>query len=176
VFEKTAAMTETKQAIAGVAPRQLGEVTVMTVWPTMAALAPGRMLGLLYARNVHSAWGNLLTFKNLVVLVTLPIPILFWAWGILPFRCLRYRLTNRRLIIARGYTSVEVASVGLDQFDTIETQILPGQDFFHAGDLVFKRGPIETFRLQGVSRPETFRQTCLKANQSYVGVTRAMKK
>lgn len=169
-------MTATKQAIAGVAPRQLGEVTVMTVWPTLASLGPGRMLGLLYARNVQSAWGNLLTFKNLVVLVTLPIPILLWTWTILPFRCLRYRLTNRRLIIERGYTSVEVASVGLDQFDTIETQILPGQSFYHAGDLVFKRGPIETFRLQGVSRPETYRQTCLKAHQSYVGVTRAMGK
>jgi hypothetical protein len=167
-------MTATKQAIPGVAPRQLGEVTVMTVWPTLASLGAGRMLGMLYARDVRSAWGNLLTIKNLIVLVTLPIPLMLWVITILPFVCVRYRLTNRRLIIERGYTAKEVASVPLDQFDVIELQVLAGQDFYHAGDLVFKRGAIETFRLQGVSRPETFRQTCLKAHQSYVGVTKAI--
>jgi hypothetical protein len=32
---------------------------------------------------------------------------------------------------------------------------------------------METLRLLGVSRPETFRQTCLKAHAAYVGVQQA---
>jgi hypothetical protein len=35
---------------------------------------------------------------------------------------------------------------------------------------VFRLGQTETFRIAGVPRPETFRQTCLKANMSFVGV------
>ena len=36
--------------------------------------------------------------------------------------------------------------------------------------VLFRRGAIETLRLPGVSRPEPFRQTCLKVRQSYVSV------
>jgi hypothetical protein len=38
---------------------------------------------------------------------------------------------------------------------------------------VFRLGQTETFRIAGVQRPETFRQTCLKAHQSFVGVAQA---
>jgi hypothetical protein len=33
---------------------------------------------------------------------------------------------------------------------------------------------VETFRLEGVSRPEAFRSTCMKAHMGYVGVKKAM--
>ena len=49
----------------------------------------------------------------------------------------------------------------------------PGQAWFKAGDLVFRQGQTETFRIAGVPRPETFRQTCLKAHLSFVGVAQA---
>jgi hypothetical protein len=38
-----------KQAIPGVAPAQLQEVTVMTVWPSLSAMAFGRFWGRLFA-------------------------------------------------------------------------------------------------------------------------------
>ena len=38
---------------------------------------------------------------------------------------------------------------------------------------VFKQGAVETFRIWGVPRPETFRHTCLKAQMSFVGVQQA---
>jgi hypothetical protein len=65
-------------------------------------------------------------------------------------------------------------SIDLDKFDTIEIEQLPGQKWFQAGDLIFKQGVVEMFRLEGVSRPEAFRQTILKAHRSYVGVKRAL--
>ena len=64
----------------------------------------------------------------------------------------------------------EIKSIALDRFTGIDLVVQPGQAWFKAGDLVFRNGLIETFRIDGVPRPETFRQTCLKANMSFVGV------
>jgi len=70
--------------------------------------------------------------------------------------------------------NAEVKAIELDRFDSIEIDCKPGQAWFAAGDLVFKRGDVETFRLEGVSRPESFRQTCFKSHLSYVGVKQAL--
>ena len=57
----------------------------------------------------------------------------------------------------------------LDGFDAIDIELLPGQDWLHAGELVFRRDGSEVFRLSGVSRPEVFRQVCLKARRALLG-------
>jgi len=57
--------------------------------------------------------------------------------------------------------------VELSRFDAIDVIVRPGQAWYPAGDLIFRKGQVETFRLEGVSRPETFRQTCLKAHHGY---------
>jgi len=89
------------------------------------------------------------------------VPLLAEALGEpVPMPCIRF--------------DAEVKSIELDRFDVIEIDCKPGQEWFAAGDLVFKRGDVETFRLEGVSRPESFRQTCLKSHQSYVGVKQAL--
>jgi hypothetical protein len=88
----------------------------------------------------------------------------------------RYTLTNRRVIIQRGLLAEETQSVALDRFDTIELRVLPGQAWYHAGDLVFRQGDVETFRLAAVSRPEAFRQAGLKARTAYVSVKRALER
>jgi hypothetical protein len=104
----------------------------------------------------------------------IPPAIGLFAWGLMPGVCRRYRLTNRRVIVEKGLRGVEERSVSLDGFDSIEVQVLPGQEWFPAGELIFRKGTQETLRLNGVSRPETFRQTCLKARMSFVGVKKAM--
>ena len=71
---------------------------------------------------------------------------------------------------------VEMKSVKLDRFDTVEIEQRPGQGWYDAGDLVFKQDGVETFRLAGVSRPEAFRQTCVKSHMSYVGVQQALER
>jgi hypothetical protein len=89
------------------------------------------------------------------------VPLLAEAMGEpVPMPCLRFDAT--------------VKSIELDRFDTIEIDCKPGQAWFAAGDLVFKRGDVEVFRLEGVSRPEPFRQTCSKSAMSYVGVKQAL--
>jgi len=160
-----------KQAIAGVAPPELSEVTVMTVWPSVAATACGRLLGRLMAIEA-GFW--IISVGRLFALAAAPLGAMLYFYLRAPGIVRRYRLTNRRVAILAGIRPEVERYVDLDRFDTIEVEILPGQAWYHAGDLVFRRGDIETFRLPAVSRPETFRQTCLKSRMSYAGVRKAM--
>ncbi len=243
-----------KQAIAGVTPSQLDEVTVMIVWPSIARYPSGRFLGRLYSIDVGF---YIFTVGNFLALASIPHAIALYFYRLLPslvgapWHGSRYQLTNRRVLelrsevnfgpgsrwmrIAAGVSllvfslivwllaqqlalgwqfpgsllgwlvtllclagvlgglaplvaevagspvpmpcftfAAEVKSIELDRFDTIEIERRPGQHWFDAGDLVFKLGNVETFRLEGVSRPESFRHTCLKSHQSFVGVKQAL--
>jgi hypothetical protein len=180
-----------KQAIAGVAPVELGEVTIMTVWPSMAQWPLGRMIGRIC--RTRPVW-----LGRVLALATIPLALVLFFVRILPppvpgYFNRRFRLTNRRLIEVQDRLSARalrpagvpvfpwprftynhaVRDVELDRFDAIDVVVLPGQEWYPAGDLVFRLGSTETFRIRGVQRPETFRQTCLKAHQAFVLVKRA---
>jgi hypothetical protein len=173
------------QAIAGVSPPTQGETTIMTVWPTLAATAYGRWWGRRFANKVGlTIFGIPFTFGRFLALVSIPfilplyfhmliprLPLVVFGWP--NPACLRYRLTNRRLLIEQPFGGGEQQSVSLDRFDTITLEVLPGQEWYPAGDLIFRNGQIETFRLSGVPHPEPFRQTCLKAHYGFVGVQKA---
>jgi hypothetical protein len=173
-----------KQAISGVAPSQLKEVTAMTVWPSLSATAFGRFWGRLFAWDVgFRLFGVPLTLGRLFALASIPFMLAlyflmrlprfpFVLIGIRNPWCWVYRLTNRRVVVENPF-GAEIKSVSLDRFDAIDIAVQPGQAWFKAGDLVFRQGQTETFRIWGVPRPETFRQTCLKARNSYVGVKQA---
>jgi hypothetical protein len=173
-----------QQPIAGVAPTQFKEVTVMTVWPSLSATTFGRFWGRLFAIEVgFPVFGIPLTIGRLMALVSIPFMVALYFLmrlprfpgviiGIKNHFCWVYRLTNRRVVMENPF-GAEIKSVSLDRFDAIDIVVEPGQAWFKAGDLVFRMGPVETFRIWGVPRPETFRHTCLKANMSFVGVQKA---
>ncbi len=158
-----------KQAIAGVTLPSQGEVTIMTVWPSISMFGLGRTLGELFSIR---AGFYVLTVGNLIALASIPVALALYA--VRTF--IRYRLTNCRIIDERGPKAEEVGSVDLDRFDSIEIVVRPGQAWYDAGDLVFRLGKVETFRLEGVSRPAAFRATCLKAHAGFVGVKNALAK
>lgn len=179
-----------KQAIAGVSPSEVSEVTVMEVWPSIAKFRLGRFLGQLFAIK---AGIYIFRVGNLFALLGIPFALALYFFRLAPSlfgNALHggfYRLTNRRVIVLRNEIKfagaailpkfvfgVEVKSVELDRFDAIDIEQLPGHHWYEAGDLVFRREGIETFRLEAVSRPEAFRHTCLKSHASYVGVKRAL--
>lgn len=156
----------------------------MTVWPSLSATGFGRFWGRLFALEYgFRIFGVPLTVGRLTALASIPFMLAlyflmrlprfpFILIGIKNPFCWHYRLTNRRLVVENPFGD-EIKSVALDRFDSIETVIEPGQAWFKAGDLVFRQGATETFRIWGVPRPETFRQTCLKARMSFVGVQQA---
>ena len=137
-----------KQAIAGVAPTQFDEVTVMTVWPSNAAFGIGRILGSLYSIN---AGFYIFRLGHLVALASIPVAAALFFFRVAPFVGTRYRVTNRRVIVERGISGKEEKSVELDRFDEIEVVVRAGQAWYSAGDLIFRNGETETFRLDGVS-------------------------
>lgn len=178
-----------KQAIAGVVPAAVAERTVMEVWPSICAFPSGRFLGRAYETpgGVYP-----ITVGNVIALLSIPHALALYFYRLLPsvfgapLYGTRYMLTNRRVVELRNEISAsdrfpfftfkygaEVKSVDLDRFDVIEIDQQPGQRWFDAGDLVFKLDGVETFRLDGVSRPEAFRQTCTKSQMSFVGVKQA---
>jgi hypothetical protein len=173
------------QAIAGVAPEQVAEVTIATVWPTLGATAYGRWWGRRFANQLGlTVFGVPLTLGRLLALVSIPfilplyfhmlvprLPFILFGWP--NAACQRYRLTNRRVLIEQPFGGGEQQSVSLDRFDTVTLEVLPGQEWYPCGDLIFRNGPIETFRLAGVPHPEPFRQTILKARQGHSGVGKA---
>ena len=139
---------------------QINETTVRTVWPTIAATGVGRLVGRL--ADVKLGLGSFLTLGNLAALATIPISLAVFAWQLMPMICRRYKLTTRQIIIQNGLTAVDGPAIGLDEFDSIEIELLPGQAWHHAGELLFLRAGSEVFRLSGVSRPEPFRHLCLE--------------
>jgi hypothetical protein len=166
-----ATVTSEVQPIAGVSPAQLSEATVMTVWPSVARYGLGRTLGSLYAIT----WPDIYIFRlgHLLALLFIPVSLVLFFVRIAPGIGTRYRLTNRRIVVERGLTGKEDKSVDLDRFDSVEIVVQPGQAWYDAGDLVFKLGNVETFRLEGVSRPAAFRATCIKSQMAHAGVKQA---
>ena len=161
----------TMQLISGVVPPSVAEATVMTVWPSVGSTSLGQALGRLY--RIKSGLGPI-SVGRLALLATIPLGMMLYLSLRLPWAIRRYRLTNRRVTVERGITPQVEQYVDLDRFDSIDLVVHPGQEWYDCGDLVFRRGQIETLRLPGVSRPEPFRRICLEVRQSYVGVAEAM--
>lgn len=144
----------------------------MTVWPTIGATEAGRLVGRLAA--IRIGLGSFFTLGTILAVATIPISLAVFAWQLMPVVCRRYTLTDRRIIIRKGLSAVDEASVELDQFDVIEVQVLSGQKWHRSGDLVFRQDGTEVFRLRGVSRPEVFRQVCLKVQDALISVRRVV--
>jgi hypothetical protein len=163
-----------KHPIAGVTPPELDETTSTVVWPSIGAYGLGRLVGRL--SGLRAGWG-FFTLGKLMALLTIPLSLAVYIWKVLPYVCRRYRLTNRRIAIQKGYSAKDVASIGLDEFDSIEVRRLGGQAWLRSGEMVFlaRRGASdpggqEVFRLSGVPRPEVFCQVCLEARTALLAV------
>lgn len=157
-----------KQAIAGVVPIDEEEAAVATVWPSLSVYRLGRMIGQLCAIR----WPDLyiLRLGNLMALLSIGPAIILYFWRVLPVTGIRYCLTNRRIVVQKGMRGVEDRSIDLDAFDSIETETSPGQEWYHASDLVFKSDGTEKFRLESVPYPEAFRHSCLATRAAFIGV------
>jgi len=143
----------------------------MTTWPSIGATPFGQTLGRAYSNK--AGIGNVLNVGNFIALISIPQALLLYAINFNPWTCRRFRLTNRRIVIERGLRAKVEQEVLLDNFDAITFQQLPGQAWFRCADLIFTKGKVETFRLDGVPHAESFRQTCLKTMRGFAGVKKA---
>jgi hypothetical protein len=128
----------------------------------------GRLVGQII--GVEPRWDRFLLLRKVLALATIPVGLAVFAWQLLPYVCRRYRLSNLRLVVQKGLQARDERQIALDQFDTIAVEVLPGQAWLNAGDLVLKRADVEVFRLAGVSRPEAFRMVCCKTRDAMLSV------
>jgi hypothetical protein len=156
-----------KGPVSGVVPPSVAEATIMTVWPSVAATSLGWTLGLLY--RIKEGFGPV-SIGRVALLATVPLGLMLYLSMRAPWAIRRYRLTNRRVVVEQGINPQVKQFVLLNGFDAIDVEVSSGQEWYAAGDLVFRRGPVETLRLPGVSRPESFRRVCLEAQQAYGSV------
>ena len=155
-----------EETVADKLPRNLEEREMTTVWPTIGAYALGRVVGQLGAIPIGV---GPLTVGNLMALLTIPISLTIYGWQLMPFVCRRYKLTDRQILIQRGLANLQTEEVIiLDEFDSIEIDVQPGQAWLHSGDLIFKHQDKPVLRLRSVLRPEIFRHTCLTARETLV--------
>lgn len=163
-------------AIAGVAPTDGVETTVMTVWPSVAGMRlAGFPVGKMIGQLLNNKTGfYIFTLGNLFALLVIPVALVLYFKRVGPFVATRYRVTNKRILVERGLAGVEEKAVAFDKFDKIDIEIAPGDEWFKAGDLVFRQGEVERFRLEGVNRPDAFREVCWKSHTAYVGIQRAL--
>ncbi|MEN6451084.1 MAG: PH domain-containing protein [Thermoguttaceae bacterium] len=156
------------QPVAGVTPADLAEVTCKVVWPTIGATRAGRLVGRLAA--VRIGIGEFFTLGKLLAVAMIPLALVVFCWQLMPYVCRRYALTNRRVIIRKGLLPMDERWIEHDEFDSIDVEVLPGQAWLYAGDLVFRHGGNEVLRLAGVSRPEVFRHVCMTVRNAMVNI------
>jgi hypothetical protein len=150
----------------------LPEATMKTIWPSIGAKAPGRIVGLMAGFTPPGDRFRIL--GRLGAAVSIPLALCVYAWMRMPGVIRRYRITNHRLLVLAGLSMRVKTELNLDAFDSIRIEVLSGQAWLNAGDLVFSSQGQDLLRLPGVGRPEVFRMACLKAQAALVAVDRVL--
>jgi hypothetical protein len=144
------------QAITGLMTPEAGEARVREVWPSVA-----KSLGL-------AGLGRALTRTILLAPLAWAMMASFYFGKLLPFLATRYTLTNRRLMIRRGWTGKPTHEVALADIDDVRVVTNSNSDFFRAGDLeIVNKGQL-ALRLAGVPEPESFRHAILNTRNAWV--------
>ena len=144
------------------------ETTVTTEWPSICVYPSGKWLGKLYSIRWPDI--SILRIGNLLALLSIPHALLLYFSRVVPKTGIRYRLTNRRLLVERGMGHEVERSIELESFDDVQAEQLAGQAWYDAADLVLFQAGEEVFRIGSVCHPETFRQILLKTQRAYVSV------
>lgn len=144
----------------------------MTVWPTIGAFPLGRKVG--HLCGLSAGIGKFFTLGKLMALATIPVSLGLFFWRLTPGVAKRYVLTTKRVVVQKGLGAVDAEAIDLGDFDTIAVEVLPGQEFLRAGDLVFQADGNEVLRLPGVQHPEVFRQACLRGQQAVQAVSKTL--
>lgn len=153
----TTATSRPQQAITGLMPPQLGESPIREAWPTVLGInAPLAAL----ARTL------LRTFLLAPLGIFLLAPLFLLKFS--PFLCRRFTLTNRRIMVQRGWKPSPVQSVALADIEEVRLDPASIDPFFLSGTLeIISRGQV-ALRLDGVPEPEGFRHAIQNAVVAWV--------
>jgi len=150
------------QAIAGVSPSLEREIE--TEFPTIGASGIGRLLGGI----MNSIPAGIGSVKLSYLLFGLPLaPLGVIGYLQLKVTGQRYTVTNRAVSVRGALTGQVVKQVALKDVGDVVVDVLGGQEFFRAGDVVVKNASgDEILRCAGVPQPERFRHVILEARDA----------
>jgi len=149
-----------------------GETEIRSKYPSIASTSVGRLLGSIYESIPVRIWGIKLS-NLLFVLPTAPLGVLLYVANKLGGE--RYVLTNRSVqrwavIGLRQYQSVTLT-------DVVEIEYVqePGQEYYHAGNLILKNAKGDLImKINGVKDADVFRQIIEKARDARVGTEESL--
>jgi hypothetical protein len=150
------------QAISGVSAGQ--ETMIESVFPSIAASGLGQLIGRICDSIPLKINGIKLSY-----LLFAPLLAPLGAIGYLKFKVFdpQYVLTNRSLQVRSAQGDRLISQVSLTDIDNIAIDVVPGQEFFKAGNLELLNGRGDAIlTLPGVPRPERFRQIVLEARDA----------
>ena len=150
------------QAIAGVSPSQEREIE--TQYPTIAADAPGRMIGGI----LESMPVGIGSVKLSYLLFALPLaPFALAGYFLVKLFGRRYTVTNRTVSARSAFNGSLVKQVALKDIADVTVEVLGGQQFYRAGDVVlWNAGGDEILRCSGIPQPERFKHVILEARDA----------
>jgi hypothetical protein len=146
-----------RQAVAGLMPPELGEAMIREAFPAVV----DRMGWLARAGKglVRTVFAAPFGFA----LLAIPFLLKF-----APFICKRYTLTNKRLMVRRGWKPKPRQEIPLADIDEVRYDPTSADSYFRSGTLeVLGKGEVR-LRLTNVPEPEGFRQAVLNAVKAWV--------
>jgi hypothetical protein len=144
------------QPVTGLTPPQLAEARIREVWPSVAS-APA-IAGL----------GRMLTNTIVLAPVGWLIMSAVYFGKVLPFMMRRYALSNRRVMIRKGWHGSVAGEVALKDIDDVRLTSDANSAFFRAGNLEIVSGGRVALTLTGIPEPESFRHMILNARNAWV--------
>jgi hypothetical protein len=145
-----------QQAVTGVVAPEFGEAKIREVWPSVASVPALASLGKKLTRTI--------VFAPLAWLVMAGA----YFGKVMPFLARRYTLTNRRLMIRRGWKGIVAKEIPLAKIDDVRLIADANTNFFRAATLEILSGDQVALTLLGVPDPESFRQTILNTRNAWV--------
>jgi hypothetical protein len=137
-------------------PPELGETTIRVVWPSVATSPAVARLGRSLMRTIILA--------PLAWLILAP----FYFKKILPGLACRYTLTNRRLMIQKGWARKASQEIALAEIDEVRVNPDNYDRFYRTADLeIVSKGQV-VMVVPGVANPESFRHAIVNAYQAWV--------
>ncbi|HTU93978.1 MAG TPA: PH domain-containing protein [Gemmataceae bacterium] len=147
-----------RQAVAGLTPPQLAEAMIREVWPSVRSVSTG----------IAGLSANLMRSVFLAPLGWMLNSLLFGR-KFAPVLCQRYTLTNRRLMVRRGWKPAPVQEIPLTDIDDVRLIADSYDAFYRSGDLQVLSGGKEVMKLVSVPEPESFRLAIVNAVKSWGG-------
>jgi hypothetical protein len=141
---------------AGVIPPLLGEARIREAWPSVASVP------------MLAGVGRALTNTYVLAPLAWVLMSAVFFGKLLPIVMRRYSLTNRRVMLRKGWSGTPSVEVALADIDDVRLVSDANSEFFRAGTLEIVSRSAVVLTLRGVPEAESFRQAILNSRNAWV--------